>query len=247
MSLRLGLIKFNRYLSSLVADWRMALGPSNLELMRRYDEVAAGYHLWYYNTGMASAVRFLGYPITKSVSDLWNYQEILQQLGASLVVEFGTQHGGSALYFKTILSQLQRRCRVLTVDIDHSLVADELKRNPDIEFVTCSSVDPRVGHRIAELRREYPGPVFFILDSDHRMHHVHAELMSLRTLTQPGDYVVVEDSNINGHPVVPGWGPGPYEAVEQYESEYPSDYRHDLARERKFGFTFAPNGFLVRQ
>jgi cephalosporin hydroxylase len=79
------------------------------------------------------------------------------------------------------------------------------------------------------------------------MHHVHAELMLLRPITRAGDYVVVEDSNINGHPVLPGWGPGPYEAVERYMSEYPDDYRRDLPRERKFGFTFAPNGFLVRR
>ena len=82
--------------------------------------------------------------------------------------------------------------------------------------------------------------------SDHSMKHVFLELVQLRSLTRPGDYVVVEDGNINGHPVVPDWGPGPYEALEEYFSRYPDDYRRDTEREEKFGFTFAPNGFLIR-
>ena len=68
----------------------------------------------------------------------------------------------------------------------------------------------------------------------------------LRDLTRPGDYVVVEDGNINGHPVLPDWGPGPWEAIEEYESRHPDDYRHDTEREGKFGFTFAPRGYLIR-
>ncbi|WP_285161990.1 CmcI family methyltransferase, partial [Mycobacterium tuberculosis] len=50
----------------------------------------------------------------------------------------------------------------------------------------------------------------------------------------------------NGHPVLPGFGPGPYEAIEAYEDEFPNDYKHDAERENKFGWTSAPNGFLIR-
>ena len=73
-----------------------------------------------------------------------------------------------------------------------------------------------------------------------------AEMKLLRPLLSAGDYLLVEDSTVNGHPVLPGWGPGPYEAIEAYEREFPNDYTHDVDRENKFGFTFAPNGFLIR-
>jgi cephalosporin hydroxylase len=110
-----------------------------------------------------------------------------------------------------------------------------------------SSTDQRVSKRIRELRAEYPGPAFFILDSDHSKDHVLGEMQLLRAVTEPGDYVIVEDSNINGHPVQRNFGPGPYEAIEAYEKQFPDDYSHDSAREAKFGFTFAVNGFLIRK
>ena len=74
-----------------------------------------------------------------------------------------------------------------------------------------------------------------------------AEMKALRPLLSAGDYLVVEDSVLNGHPVAPGWGPGPYEAIEAYEAEFPNDYIHDQEREDKFGWTWAPRGYLVRR
>jgi cephalosporin hydroxylase len=71
--------------------------------------------------------------------------------------------------------------------------------------------------------------------------------MLMREILGPGDYLVVEDGNINGHPVLPGWGEGPWEALDEYFRRYPDDYLRDEARERRFGFTFAPRGYLIRK
>jgi cephalosporin hydroxylase len=100
---------------------------------------------------------------------------------------------------------------------------------------------------IHRLRQEYPGPVFAILDSDHTKKHVLAEMRLLRPLLERGDYMVVEDSNINGHPILPGWGEGPMEAILAYEQAFPDDYTHDTGRETKFGITQAPKGYLIRR
>ena len=110
-----------------------------------------------------------------------------------------------------------------------------------------SSSSPEVGERIAALRHQYKGPVFAILDSDHSKAHVLAEMNMLRPVLVAGDYMVVEDSNVNGHPVLPWHGPGPFEAVTEYFRQYPEDYTYDTAREAKFGFTFATRGFLIRR
>lgn len=209
-------------------------------------EWAERFHHWYYDTGVWETVRFLGVPCLKSVMDLWNYQEIIQELKPGLIVEFGTRHGGSALYFALIGQQVNPCSRVLTVDIEDHLLDPRVRSTPGIEFMKTSSIDPAVVRRIGELRKAFPGPVFAILDSDHRKDHVLQEMLSLRDVLCAGDYLVVEDSNINGHPVLPDWGPGPFEAIAEYTARYPDDYVRDRSRENKFGFTFAPAGFLRR-
>ena len=213
--------------------------------MSEYDP-RVEYHKWYYDTLVWEKVSFLGVPCYKSVSDMWNYQEILSELKPSLVVEFGTLFGGSALFFSMIGRSLNPDLRVLSVDISHEYVEPQARADEAICFLNASSTEPLVAEKIIEMRSQTPGKVFFILDSDHRKPHVLAELELLRDIVKAGDYVVVEDGNVNGNPVVPGWGEGPREAVDAYMERYPDDYSFDRERETKFGFTFAPSGFLIR-
>lgn len=207
---------------------------------------AEEYHKWYYDNEIWEDVRFLGVITNKSVSDMWNYQEILFELTPSLVVEFGTRFGGSALFFSVIGRAINPDLKVITVDISHAEVAEKVKDDRSIQLVNASSTDPAIVQIVCEARLASPGKVFFILDSDHAKKHVLAELELLRHIVRPGDYVVVEDGNINGHPVLPGWGAGPKEALEAYFDIYPEDYTSDTLRERRFGFTFAPSGFLIK-
>ena len=70
------------------------------------------------------------------------------------------------------------------------------------------------------------------------------ELELLAPQVTVGSYLIVEDTNINGHPTYPDFGPGPFEAVEEF-LESTTDFVADPARE-KFLMTFNPRGFLRR-
>ena len=59
-----------------------------------------------------------------------------------------------------------------------------------------------------------------------------------------GSYAIVEGTVVNGHPVLPGYGPGPAEALTTILKN-----RRDFApdhRPERFGLTFNPRGFLRR-
>jgi cephalosporin hydroxylase len=212
----------------------------------RNDDAPIAYHHWYFNTLVWRTTKWLGVPTLKSVCDMWNYQEILTELRPSLVVEFGTAHGGSALFFATIMEKLRDNYVVFTVDIDRARIHGEVLAHERIEVLVASSDDDVVRKRLSELRAAHPGPMFAILDSDHSEAHVFRELELLHTVMTRGDYLVVEDTQLNGHPVIPNWGPGPHEAVQRFLSKYPGEFWQDRRREAKFGFSFAPDAFLVK-
>ena len=71
-----------------------------------------------------------------------------------------------------------------------------------------------------------------------------AELQTYSPLVTPGSYLVVEDTNLNGHPVEPDHGPGPMEAVESFLKDH-DEFAHDPAMD-KFFLTFNPRGYLKR-
>jgi cephalosporin hydroxylase len=83
-----------------------------------------------------------------------------------------------------------------------------------------------------------------LLDSDHSQAHVSRDLDLLSKYVSVGSYLVVEDTNINGHPTFRRFGPGPYEPVRGFLCRS-DEFEVDRTRE-KFLMTFNPMGFLKR-
>lgn len=208
----------------------------NKEFLRSYFES----NVWYETT-------FLGVRCLKSVADLWNYQEIIFELKPSLIIEFGTYYGGSTLFFASLLDLVNHESKIISVDLDHSNTDPKVKNHPKIELLTSSSVDSSLVDYFTELRKKNTGKAFVIIDSDHHKEHVLAEMNLLRNVLIKGDYLVVEDGIVNGNPIMPEFGEGPLEAINEYILKYPEDFVIDYEREKKFGFTFAPSGYLIKK
>ena len=210
------------------------------------DNAAPGidYFRWFYDTGVWKHMHYRGVRILKFPSDLWNYQEIFTERRIDWVIETGPRHGGSALYFADLLQLNGASGRVISIDIDARV--NQVGSHPRIDFLLGDSGSPEVA---AQVRGRLPATraaLFMILDADHRKSHVLRELAAWTPLLRRGDYLVVEDSCVNGHPLRPDFGPGPYEAIEEFCAANPSLLERDTAREQKFGFTFAPRGYLIK-
>jgi cephalosporin hydroxylase len=73
---------------------------------------------------------------------------------------------------------------------------------------------------------------------------VLAELELYGSRVSSGQYLIVEDTNLNGHPVRADFGPGPMEAVQEFLEGHP-EFTPDRSRE-KFLLTYNPSGYLLR-
>jgi len=199
------------------------------------------FHRHYYRRfqGDIGATRWMGTTVNKCPTDLWIYQEVMSSVRPEVIVETGTAQGGSALYLAN-LCDLLGQGRVISVDIAEN---GERPQHPRITYLSGSSTDPDMVAHVRQLIGD-DAPVLVILDSDHSEPHVRAELAEYADMVTPNSFLIVEDTNVNGHPVLPEHGPGPMEAVLDFLS---NDDRFvvDYDRERHM-MTYNPNGFLRR-
>jgi cephalosporin hydroxylase len=199
---------------------------------------------WYYGTNVWKHLHYRGVRTLKLPLDMWNYQEIIYANNLHWVVETGTRHGGSALFFADLLAAGGREGVVVSIDVTHDALDPAALGHPRIRYLLGdSTAEPVVKQAMECVPARRQGGMLLILDSDHAAPHVFRELTAWVPLLRPGDYLVVEDTIVNGHPVRPEFGPGPMEAIVAYLAENPGRLLADEAREAKFGCTFAARGY----
>jgi cephalosporin hydroxylase len=206
-------------------------------------EIVESFHRLYFNSyvvgGTWQNTYWLGTPVLKCPLDLWCYQEILAEVRPDLIVESGTAHGGTSLFLATICDVLKKG-KIVTIDIEDYPGRPEHER---ILYLRGSSTSEEIYPQVRDLAGD-SDRVMVILDSDHSRDHVSRELTLYSPLVSRDSYIVVEDTNVNGHPVLPEFGPGPMEAVEDF-LRTTDDFVVD-ARWEKFYMTFNPRGYLRR-
>lgn len=182
---------------------------------------------------------YKGQQITKHPIDLWLQHEIIWATKPELIIETGTDHGGSALWYAESISAWDGQ--VISIDIRNLL---NLPKHDNITYWTMSSTC----NEAIDLAKDFAKNTrtMVILDSNHSRDHVLKEMELYGPLVTPGCYMLVEDTDLNGHPVFPLHGPGPFEAVEEYLKTH-DDFEVDVETECKFLLTMFPNGYLKKR
>jgi len=183
---------------------------------------------------------YFGVKASKNPLDYWVYQEIIHEFKPDVIVEVGTNYGGSTLALAHICDLLNKG-RIIGLDISQGKIPDKVRNHPRITLIegdACESFE-QVKAMISEEER-----VLVIEDSSHTYENTLKVLNTYSSLTKPGDYFIVEDS-ICHHGVNVGPKPGPYEAIEAFIAGNP-DFEIDRGRE-SFLITWNPQGFLRRK
>lgn len=202
-------------------------------IINRFHKYYFNNKVWLHNTTWA------GVNVLKNPFDLWVYQEIIFRQKPDLIIETGTFNGGSALYLAH-LCDLCNHGKVISIDINHK---PDFPKHPRIEYLTGESTSSSIIQKVQE--KVLGGmKVMVILDSDHSYENVRKEIAAYAPLVSKGCYLIVEDTNVNGYPVMPGFGKGPREAVWEFMKNN-NTFEVDLSCE-KFLMSFNHEGYLKR-
>ena len=202
---------------------------------------------------------WMGRPIIQYPQDLVAVQEIIWEVKPDLIIETGVAHGGSAIFFASLL-ELNAQCggprdaEVWCVEIDlrsHNREALEVHpMYPRLRIFDGSSVDKKIASVIAEKAKKCQR-VMVILDSNHTHEHVLGELNLYAPLVSVGSYCVVFDTvieDLDGVEFVDRlWGKddNPKTAVAEFMKTN-FDFVVDYSIDEKLLISVAPGGYLKR-
>ena len=155
--------------------------------MRCVDE----YHQFYEQARLWEHSYWFGIPMWKLPFDAMVIQELIYQIRPEYIIETGTGHGGSALFYAGIC-ELLGEGKVITVDIDKKFEPEHVSQHnwaDRITFLHGSSTNEIIFRDIEYLCKGKRNLV--ILDSWHSYDHVCKELELYEELVPVGSYLIV--------------------------------------------------------
>lgn len=198
---------------------------------------------------------WMGRPIIQFPQDMLAMQEIIWKTKPDLIIETGIAHGGSLIYYASLLEMIGEEGYVLGIDVDireHNRI--EIEKHPmskRIKMIQGSSVDAVIADAV-KTHAQGKRSVLVILDSNHTHEHVLKEMELYAPLVTQDNYLVIFDTLIEDMPedlmnADRPWGKGnnPKTAVREFMRNS-NNFEIDKSIEAKILITVAPDGYLKR-
>lgn len=214
-------------------------------LTKRWFKKASKYEYSYH-------FKWLGRPIIQFPQDIITMQEVIWRVKPDLIIETGIAHGGSLIFYASMLELLGSNGEVLGIDIDireHN--RKKIENHPMFKRITIiegSSIDKGIAKQVWDFAKEKK-KVLVVLDSNHTHEHVLKELKLYSSLVTKDSYLIVfdtiiEDMQENFFSDRP-WSKGNNPKTAVWEFLKINDrFKIDKEIENKLLITVAPDGYL---
>jgi cephalosporin hydroxylase len=196
--------------------------------------------------------KWLGRPIIQYPQDMLALQELVWEIQPDLIIETGIAHGGSLIFFASMLELLGGDGEVLGIDIDiraHNRTEIESHRMfKRITMIEGSSIGDEIMEQVREAAAG-KAKVMVILDSNHTHEHVLKELELYSPLVTANSYLVVMDTVVEDMPPdsFPDrpWGKGNNPKTAVWDFLKTTDrFEIDTMISNKLLLSVAPDGYL---
>jgi cephalosporin hydroxylase len=198
---------------------------------------------------------WMGRPIIAYPQDMIAMQEIIWEVKPDLIIETGVAHGGSIVYYASLLELIGGDGFVVGIDIDIRKHNRELiEAHPvfkRIRLIEGSSVSAETINQVATHARGKT-KIMVCLDSNHTHDHVLGELKLYTPFVTKNSYCVVFDTVVENIPSDFEWadrpwgiGNNPKTAVNEFLQGNPH-FEIDKSVNYKLLISVAPDGYLKR-
>ena len=206
------------------------------------------------NTKYSYNFSWMGRPIIAFPQDMIAMQEIIWEIKPDLIIETGVAHGGSIVFYASLLELIGDKGLVLGIDIDirkhNKDLIEAHSMSKRIKLIEGSSTSNEVLTQVNEIARPYKN-IMVCLDSNHTHTHVLKELTLYSPFVSKGSYCVVFDTVVEDMPENWEWnrpwgkGNNPKTAVWEF-LEKNDEFEIDKSIHNKLLITVAPDGFLKK-
>ena len=228
------------------------------------DDILFGYDVLFEDDLLWGAGSWLGVQFQSSPQDAMVLQQLIWRVKPDLIIDFGTNAGGSALFFASIMSFYSDTGLILSVDmmpVGNRIGDDKLKCRDCVDptenklwkkyvqFIQGSTTDANVIAQIKQIASNYT-KVFLSHDSSHDAHIVSQDLVNYAELVSVNSYLLVQDTKLDR--LKHGTHRGPINAVRQffdYQKKTVNRANYTFVVDRSveiFYYTQHPQGFLKR-
>ena len=179
----------------------------------------------------------------KNPFDFALYFKLIWDLRPGTIIEIGSNKGGSALWLADMCRTYDMPTKIWSIDIEKvTEVTDE-----KVTFLKGDAL--RLGDVLDPVRlSSMPKPWLVLEDSAHLYETSIAVLEFFDAYFQPGDYIVVEDGNVDDMGRSEEFHGGPNRAIKEFFGLHPETYELDTAFCDYWGhnMTWNTNGFWRR-
>ena len=185
-------------------------------------------------------ITYRGVKAIKCPFDYVIYQMLIFDLKPDLIIEIGTNKGGTALYFADLLD-IVGKGMVHTIDILKDYSDESLKKHPRIKLFEegYQGYDP-------ELAKGYQ-TVMIIEDGSHTYEDTLGAIQKFSSYVTLNSYLIVEDGIISELKMDKKFNGGPLRAIDEFLGKH-DEYVIDRSWTDLFGknATFNVNGYLKK-
>lgn len=222
------------------------------------DDILYGYDVLFELNTRFAASSWLGVQNQQNPSDAHLIQTIIWETKPDLIIDLGTNTGGSAVFFASIMNYYNQNGKVVTIDIkdfDKNWYSGSslCKKctNPSqtdlwqryIKFYKGSTTDQMVLEKVNQYSQN-ASVVFVSVDASHEPLQVYNDLKAYATFVTIGSYIVVQDTKLD-RLTRRSKSNSIHGFIDKFLDEN-SDFVMDRKIELLFYYTQHPKGFLKR-